>query len=220
MRHTPEPQSAVPSAAPAPADRNSRLEQPPVPTSDVLRLGKTTWQAWLARSGVIAGGAVATAIPTGAGLARTIEGRPGALPLLALAAIVAIVTVVASAVVVMYQARQETLRKEIEYRSADTFAGALARCIDDAHAKARNLPAARELEETARVRASARELLSDMTPHVVALLKRDPGDAAVRPSVGHEAFGQPGQMPAIVQDASVDRRDDQKLSREGHRREA
>jgi hypothetical protein len=90
----------------------------------------------------------------------------------------------------MYQAKQETLRKEIEHRSVDTLAAALARCIDDAHAKAQNLPAVRELEETAQVRAGARQLLSDMAPHFADLLKRDPEHAAARHGNGHGARGR------------------------------
>jgi hypothetical protein len=78
----------------------------------------------------------------------------------------------------MYQAKQETLRKEIEHRSVDTLAAALARCIDDAHAKAQNLPAVRELEETAQVRAGARQLLSDIRNMPLRVMAMDTGLAA------------------------------------------
>ena len=78
---------------------------------------------------------------------------------------------------------------EIEYRTVRMLAAALARCIDDAHAKAQNLPADRELEEAAQVRTSARQLLTDMVPHVAALMERDPGHVAVRPRGEHEPYG-------------------------------
>jgi len=153
--------------------------------SDGLRLGRTTQGTRAVRCWILSGGAVAATLPAGLSLARTIGGRPGALSLLALASVVAIATVMLSAGV-MYQARQETLRKEIEYRSADTLAAALARCIDDAHTRAQNLPAAREVEEAAQVRANARQLLADLAPHVAALIERDPGRPAVPLRGGHE----------------------------------
>jgi hypothetical protein len=71
----------------------------------------------------------------------------------------------------MYEARQETRRKEIERRSADTLADALARCIDDAHARARNLTGLEEAKEAERVRASARRLAVDMTAAIAALVE-------------------------------------------------
>ncbi len=155
--------------------------------SDGLRLGRTTRGTWAVRHWILAGGAVAAALPAGPSLARTLEGRPAALPLLAL---IAIVTVMLSAAAVMHQARQETCRKEIEYRSVDTLAAALGRCIDDAHTRAQNLPAARQVEEAAQVRASARQLLTDLVPHVAALLERDPGHAAVPLRGGHDPHGR------------------------------
>jgi hypothetical protein len=100
--------------------------------------------------------------------------------------VIAIIAVVLNATAMMYQARQETRRKEIEHRSADTLAAALARCIDDAHARAQNLPAAREVEEAAQVRASARQLLTDVIPHVAAWIERTPKHAAAPLRGGHE----------------------------------
>jgi hypothetical protein len=184
MRHRPRPNSATSSIVPlvSTSGHLTSQEESVARIGDGLRAERITRKAWAMRRWILAGGAVAAAIPAGPGLAQTIEGRPGALPLLVLAAVVAIVTVVLNAVVVVYQARQETLRKEIEHRSVDALAAALARCIDDAHTKTRNLPAARELEETAQVRSSARQVLSDMAPHIAALLERDPRRDATRPN--------------------------------------
>jgi hypothetical protein len=78
----------------------------------------------------------------------------------------------------MYQSRQETLRREIDRAAANELAAALARSIDDAHASAPGLPAARQAEETARVRASAIRIMTDMTPAMLALLGQPPAQSA------------------------------------------
>lgn len=154
------------------------------------RWGRIIRGARQARYWIVAVGAVAAAIPAGPGIERTLEGRPGALPLLVCAVVVAIVTVMLNTVAVMYQARQETLRKEIEFRSIDVLAEAAARCIDDAHARAQNLPPARELEQAAQVRADARQLLTDVVPHIAALLDRNGRHAAGRLRDGRQPRGR------------------------------
>jgi hypothetical protein len=103
-----------------------------------------------------------------------LAGRPGAQPFLAAAIGLALVTAVLNAVAAMYQARQETRRREIECRRADMLADALARCIDDAHARAQNLSPVEEAAEAAQVRASASAVLSRMQPTVLALTRRSP----------------------------------------------
>ena len=103
-----------------------------------------------------------------------IAGRPGSEPLLIAAIGLALAAVVLNAVAMMYQARQETRRREIEHRGADVLADALARCIDDTHAKAQNLSPADEASEAAQVRASASDVLSRMLPTVLALTSRPP----------------------------------------------
>lgn len=123
---------------------------------------------------------MAAGLPAAPGLAWAIEGRPGALPLLAVAAAAATVIGILNAAAGMYEARQETRRTEIEHRSANTLAAALARCLDDAHAKAQNLSGVEEIEETARVRASARQLLTDVVPPITALLGQATGSAEIR----------------------------------------
>lgn len=110
-------------------------------------------------------------IPAGPGVAGVIEGKPGAVLLLAMAAAVAVGTGILSTVAIMYEARQETRRKEIECRASDTLADALARCIDDVHIRASNL-SGKETREAARVRTSACHLLVDVVPPIAALLRR------------------------------------------------
>jgi hypothetical protein len=139
---------------------------------------------------IVTAGAVATAIPGTPGIERAVEGRPGALPLLILAGVVTIITVVLNTVAAMYQARQETRRKEIEFRSIDVLTEAAARCLDAAHAKAQSLPPARELEEAARVRADARQLLTDVMPHIAAVLDQDSRQTAGYLRAGHQRRGR------------------------------
>lgn len=130
------------------------------------------------RRWIVAGGAVAAGIPAGPGLIWALERRPGALLLLVLAGVVVLSAGILNTAAVMYQAQQETRRKEVECRAADTLAAALARCIDDAHTRAQNLSGREEMEEAARVRASARQLLTEVVPPVAALL----GQAREHPS--------------------------------------
>lgn len=126
------------------------------------------------RRWIIAAGTAVACLSAAPGLAWAVEGRPAAWPLLAAAAGTGILNAAAA----MYEAWQETRRAEIASRSTDMLAGALARCLDDAHARARNLPATQEIQEAARIRASARELLTDVLPPVAAIL-------------GHPESGQP-----------------------------
>jgi hypothetical protein len=117
---------------------------------------------------------VAAGIPAGPGLAWAIAGRPDAVLLLAAAALVVLATGIPYVAATIYQARQETRRKEIECHPASTLADALARSIDDAHTSPQNLSGAAAIEEARRVRKDARQLLADMTPVVTALLEQAP----------------------------------------------
>ncbi|MGH3258664.1 MAG: hypothetical protein ACRDOU_25255 [Streptosporangiaceae bacterium] len=119
----------------------------------------------------MASGTIATVIPGGPGLAWAIAGRPTAVPLLAAAGLAALITAILNGVAIMYEARQETRRKEIERHSVDTLAAAFARCIDDSHAWAQNLTGLEDAKEAERVRASARRLVVDMATAVAALVE-------------------------------------------------
>lgn len=125
---------------------------------------------------------MALMLPGGPGLVLLVASRPGARPLLAVTAMIVIVTAALNAAAVMYQARQETLRKEIERAAANELAAALARSIDSAHASAPGLPVASQAEEAARIRASAAQIVTGMTPAVLALLGQPPGQSASEPS--------------------------------------
>jgi hypothetical protein len=120
---------------------------------------------------LLASGTLATVIPGGPGIAWAIAGRPSAVPFLATAALVALITVILNGVAAMYEARQETRRKEIERHSADTLAAAFARCIDDSHARAQGLTGLQDAKEAERVRDSARRLTVDMTAAIAALVE-------------------------------------------------
>ena len=91
----------------------------------------------------------------------------------------AVVTATLSAVTTMYEARQETRRKEIECRSTDTLIQALTRCMDDAHAYPPS-PSGKEIRETARIRASARHLLTAITPSITNVLQSSQATPAPR----------------------------------------
>jgi hypothetical protein len=174
MRDMPGPEPALPSITPPAAA--SVLEESPVPAG--TRRGRVMQGAWTMRYWILTAGAAAAMIPGAPGIERAVQCRPGALPLLILTGVVAAITVALNAVAVMYQARQETRRKET------------ARCLDAAHARAQNLPPARELEEAAKVRADARQLLTDVMPHIAAVLDRDPRPPADRPRAGHQPRGR------------------------------
>src|SRR5437868_3707440 len=107
MRDKPGPEPALPSITPTGA---SSPEGSSVPAMAGRRRGKILHGAWTMRYWIVTVGTVAAAIPGAPGIERAVEGRPGALPLLILAGVVAIITVVLNTVAVMYQARQETRR--------------------------------------------------------------------------------------------------------------
>ena len=96
---------------------------------------------------------------------------------------ITVVAVILNATAAMYQARQETRRKEIERAAANELAAALARSIDDAHARAHNVPETHQAEEAARVRASAAQIMVDMTPAILALLGQGPEQSIAMPQV-------------------------------------
>jgi hypothetical protein len=117
---------------------------------------------------------MAAALPAGPGVAWVVAAQPGGLALVIAAAVIAAVTLAVNAATVMYGARQETRRKEIELRAAGALAASLARCIDDAHFRAPGLPTADEACEAARVRDSAAWVLGAMPESVIIAILGDP----------------------------------------------
>jgi len=129
----------------------------------VARDARNRWR-WIAAGGVVA------AVPVAPGFTWLITGRHGAGTLLAVSAVIVVVTLALNTVTAMYQARQETRRREIDRRGADLLAAAMARCIDDARARATGLSEAEAVKEAARVRASANQALADMSSALRELL--------------------------------------------------
>jgi hypothetical protein len=118
---------------------------------------------------------VATAIPAARALGWPAGVRTGAGPWLAAAAAI-LGTALSQMITDIYRARQRTRRTEIEQRGADAIATALAQLINAAHSQAQNLSGAKEMEESARVRDSAREVTVDLVAAITALARR-PGPA-------------------------------------------
>lgn len=144
-------------------------DRPETAAAGEPRTRKGTARRWIVPAGV-----TAAAVPAGPGIARMTTARPGGLPFLVIAAVIMTVVLVLNTAAAMYEARQETRRKEIEQRPADMLAAALARCIDDAHTRAAGVPADAKAEEAARVRDSAARLLDGMPESVIlAVLKQD-----------------------------------------------
>jgi hypothetical protein len=188
-REKPGPEPALSAISPQPGyanDDQTPDEGPPALAGGGPRWGRIAQAASAKRRWIVAGGAVAAGILAGPGLAWAIAGRPDAVRLLAAAALVALATGIPYVAAAMYQARQETRRKEIECHPANTLADALARSLDDTHASPQNLSGAEAVEEARRVRKDARQLLADMTPVVSVLLEQ----ARMHP--GQSAEGQPG----------------------------
>jgi hypothetical protein len=127
-----------------------------------------------------AGGAIAVpAAPAAAWLAGA---RQDAVPLL-IGAVLAFLAVTAlNTAAVMYQARQETRRREIDRRGPQLVAAALARCIDGTHAAAAGVTGAEAAAEAARVRASATRAVTTLGPAVTAMLGQH---GSQPPGTGH-----------------------------------
>jgi hypothetical protein len=97
------------------------------------QLGVSAQRAGARRLGVMVGGTAAAGLPAWSAVIWMMERRPGAIFLLAITAVITVGTAILATAVAMYEARQETKRTEIEYRSADTIAAALSRCVDRTH---------------------------------------------------------------------------------------
>jgi hypothetical protein len=166
-----QPQPVPGQSHPLPGQARLPLGQPAEPEPRGARIIRS-WRYLLP---ALAGGTVATAIPAARALGWPAGVRTGAGPWLAAAAAI-LGTALSQMITDIYRARQRTRRTEIEQRGADAIATALAQLINAAHSQAQNLSGAKEMEESARVRDSAREVTVDLVAAITALARR-PGPA-------------------------------------------
>lgn len=157
------------------------------------RIVKRAVRSWRYLLPLFAGGTVATAISAERAFGWTIEARPGAGPWLIAAVVAGLGTATLSAITCMYRDRQETRRIEIEQRRAEILASAFARTLDATHAKAQNLPEAKEMTEAARVRESARQVTALLAPAMLTPFQVPPLPAADQGGQQAAAGLEPGQ---------------------------
>lgn len=155
----PGPQTG-PGHDPATADQRDAL-----PFQDAAGGGRAR-----SRWGFAAAGAAATAVPAGPGLALAAVGDPHAVLLLICSGAIAAVSVITGAVVRIYDIAQQTRRLQIQYEGPNAIATAMAKCIEDTHAAAQDVPAGQRAAEAASVRASAATALTEMMPAMLAAL--------------------------------------------------
>jgi hypothetical protein len=137
--------------------------------------GRIRQVASVRKSWILAGGALAAGGSASEGVTWALTGRPGAGPLLATAALLALAGIM-SAIAAMYESRQKTLRMAIKYHGKNTIADAVAGTIHATHTMARNLSGADAIDEARRGRAGALKSVTDMPPAVISLLTRPPDD--------------------------------------------
>jgi len=116
--------------------------------------------------------ATATAIPAGSGLWLAAAGDPHAALLLICSGAIAAVSVIAGTAVKIYDSAQRTRRMEIQYAAPNAIAAAMAKCIDDTHAAAQDVPPGQHAAEAAKVRASAATALTEMMPAMLTALEQ------------------------------------------------
>ena len=136
QRRTSVPEQGLPSIMPLVTylmdDRSAARAGPQPSAGDGPLPGTGARLAGPRRLRIIAAAAVA-GIPVGPAMAWVIGQRHcAALPLAIGGGVTAVIAAILSTIAVMYEARQETMRAEIEHRSASTIAAALARYIDRA----------------------------------------------------------------------------------------
>jgi len=117
-------------------------------------------------------GAAATALPAGPGLWLTAAGDPHAVPLLICSGAIAAVSVIAGTAVKIYDIAQRARRLQIQYAAPNAIAAAMARCIDDTHAAAQDIPPGQHAAEAASIRASAATALNQMMPAMLTALEQ------------------------------------------------
>ena len=134
-RHRPVPEQDLSSIMQlATCLLNDRLARAALQPSagDGPRTGMDARRAGAGRLRITAGGAAAAVLPAGSALAWLIERHSGAALLFAVA-VITVGAAILGTIAAMYEAWQETRRTEIECRSADTIAAALARYIDNTY---------------------------------------------------------------------------------------
>lgn len=148
---------------------------PPVDTPPTVHLAPSgigmshRWPAGVRRWLITAGSAAANGVPAGV-LALTV--RTAAHPVLITVAVLAAFVFACAVGVVMYQAWQETRRKQIDLQAVTTIAEAFAACIDDAHRHAHDPADKASSAEAARVRDNARQLLTEHREELARLTER------------------------------------------------
>jgi hypothetical protein len=155
-RRQPAAPAAIPGLAPVPEPIPPAAATPAFPQARPPR--------WWITAGA---GAAVPAAPAAAWLAGA---RQDTVPLLIGAALVLLAVTVLNTAAVIYQARQETRRREIDRRDSQLLAAALAKCIDGTHATATGLTGAEAVTEAARGRAAAARALAALAPAVTAML--------------------------------------------------
>ena len=168
------------STRPADAGQQDALPWPDRPAEGGVR------RPWV----LAAAGAAATAVPAGSGLACAAAGHPQAVPLLICSGVIGLVSIITAAAVRIYESTQRTRRLQIQHAGPAAIAAAMARCIDDAHAAALDVPAGAHAAEAASVRASAMQAVTEMMPAMLAAI----GQQTPR-QAGLDAPA-PGQRPA------------------------
>jgi hypothetical protein len=118
-----------------------------------------------------AAAAAAVALPGAPGLALAAEGHlQSAVPLLIFSGLAGLIPAIASTMTRIYESRQQTRRQEIQAEGPTAIARAMARCIDDAHAPAADVPRGQRAAEAARLRASAGKAVTQMMPALLAAI--------------------------------------------------
>jgi hypothetical protein len=129
------------------------------------------WPAGAKRWLVAGGAAAASGVPAAV---FTLTSRTAAQPVLVTVVVLATIVFVSSVAAVIYQARQETLRKRMELHAVTTVADALAACIDDLHRHADDPADKASVAEARRVRDSARQYVTEHGTEVLDRLTERP----------------------------------------------
>jgi hypothetical protein len=125
-------------------------------------------------------GAAVTAVPGSPGLVLAIAGNPHAPALLISSGFVGAATIMATGAVRIYETSQRTRRLQLQLEGSTAIARAVARCIDDSHIGAQDLPAGQQASEVANMRASAQNVLLELMPAVLAAIcQRQPSDVGL-----------------------------------------